>query len=219
MADILVSPSSAPLLPEEGGILASEQSLRDIAAAVARRQWVVGLVFLITVAIGTWRTMTEQRVYGSSVTVRVERGDNPIANAPSSGQQYDFRVDPLVSEQQVIKSQTVAERTAQAAGLQLNVVRPARILLSTILGDRLPVLRREVLPGDFTLRFDATQYRLVMGGRQYGPVKYGDTLDIGAIALSVPSRPAIRGDEAVLSIASLGGVARDQQPSAAPLVD
>jgi tyrosine-protein kinase Etk/Wzc len=209
MGDMLVAPSSAPVLPQEGGILASEQSLRDIAAAVARRQWVVGLVFLITVAIGTWRTMTEQRVYGSSVTVRVERSENPIANAPSSGQQYDFRVDPLVSEQQVIKSQTVAERTAQAAGLQLNVARPEHVLLSTILGDQMPVLRREVLPGDLTLRFDATRFSLQAGSRQYGPARYGDTLDIGALAICVPRRPPIRASEVLLTIDPLSGVARD----------
>ncbi len=123
MTDLLAPPEPSTL-PLDGGILGSEESLRDIAAAVGRRRWVVALVFLTTVGIGTWRTMTEQRVYASAVTVRVERSDNPLANAPSNGPQYDFRVDPLVSEQQVIRSQTVAERTALAAGLQLEVTPP-----------------------------------------------------------------------------------------------
>ena len=143
------------------------------------------------------------------MTVRVERSENPIANAPSTGQQYDFRVDPLVSEQQVIKSQTVAERTAQAAGLQLNVERPEHVLLSTILGDRMPILRREVLPGDLTLHFDATRYSLQVGSRRYraGALRRhaGHRLD-GAVG---PQPPAIRVSDVVLSIAPLGGVARE----------
>lgn len=201
--------NSASVAPQEGGILASEQSLRDIAAAVGRRQWIVALVFLATVGIGTWRTMTEQRVYASAVTVRVERNDNPIANAQVQGPQYDFRVDPLVSEQQVIKSQTVAERAAMVAGMQVDVVRPPHVLLSTILGDQTPVVRQELEPGDYTLHLDEARYSLSQGAKQYPSVHYGDTLDIGPMALSVPQRPAIRASDVSLRVEPLSSVARD----------
>ena len=177
--------------PAEGGILASEQSLRDIAAAVARRQWVVAVVFLLTVGIGTWRTMTEQRVYASAVTVRVERSDNPVSNAASAGQQYDFRVDPLISEQQVIRSATVAERTAQVVGLQLQIVRPENLLLSSIVGTNIPIVRPSAAPGSYTLSFDSLTYRLQHESTRFKPVRYGDTLDVGALVLVVPRKPQV----------------------------
>jgi capsular exopolysaccharide synthesis family protein len=195
--------------PVEGGILASEQSLRDIAAAVARRQWVVALVFLLTLGIGTWQTMTEQRIYASSVTVRVDRSDNPLSNAASSSQQYDFRVDPLVSEQQVIKSQSVAERTVQAAGLQLEVTRPEHTLLSGIVGTNTPAVRPEAIPGSYTLHLAAASYSLHHGGSNWGPVPYGDTIDAGAMAIVVPRRPGDLDQDVELRIESLAGAARD----------
>ncbi len=193
----------------EGGILASEQSLRDIAAAVARRQWVVALVFLLTVGIGAWRTMTEQRIYASSVTVRVERSDNPIAGGASSAQQYDFRVDPLVSEQQVIRSQTVAERTAQVVGLQVQVVRPEHMLLSSIVGTNIPIVRPGVVPGYYTLGFDSTSYWLQHGSARLKSARYGDTLDAASLALVVPRRPSGSVHDVDLSISPLPDAARD----------
>lgn len=202
---------SEPPIPtaSDGGILASEQSLRDIAAAVARRRWVVGLVFVITVGIGAWRTITEQRVYASAATVRVERAENPVTNAPSNNLTYDFRVDPLVSEQHVIRSQTVAERAAQGAALQLNVERPAHTLLSSIVGQHLPIVHPEALPGTYILHLSDAQYSLTAGDRRYGPVRYGDSLVAGALALVVPRRPDVRSSEIVLSVSSLAAAAGD----------
>jgi capsular exopolysaccharide synthesis family protein len=205
----MASSVHVPAPPPEGGILATEQSLRDIAAAVARRQWVVALVFLLTVGIGTWQTMTEQRIYASSVTVRVDRSDNPLANSSSPGQQYDFRVDPLISEQQVIRSQTVAERTVQAAGLQLVVTRPEHTLLSQIVGSNQPVVRPEAIPESYTLHLDDANYSLERGRSRYGPARYGDTLDAGAISIVVPKRPAGLDHDVELSVSPLSSAARD----------
>jgi capsular exopolysaccharide synthesis family protein len=204
----LLAPQEPSTLPLDGGILGSEESLRDIAAAVGRRRWVVALVFLATVAIGTWRTMTEPRIYASAVTVRVERSDNPLANAPSNGPQYDFRVDPLVSEQQVIRSQTIAERTALAAGLQLAVTRPV-LLLSSLTGSSLPVVRPEAVPGTYTLSFGDSTFSLSHGSSRWGPAHYGTTLDAGAFTLTIPHRPALSDRTVELTVSSLDGVARD----------
>jgi len=217
VADLL-TPQEPSGITLDGGMLGSEESLRDIAAAVARRRWVVALVFLITVGVGTWRTMTEQRVYASAVTVRVERSDNPLANVPTNGPQYDFRVDPLVSEQQVIRSQSVAQRAALAAGLQLQVTRPLHELLSTITGPSLPVVRPEAIPGTYLLTFTDTSYTLSRGTSHWGPVGYGAPLDAGALALTVPRRPAIVDRTVELTIAPLDGVARDLRSSIATRV-
>lgn len=208
MTDLL-APQEPGSISLDGGILGSEESLRDIAAAVARRRWVVLLVFLGVVGLGTWRTMTEPRIYASAVTVRVERSDNPLANSQSSGPQYDYRVDPLVSEQQVIRSETVAERAALAAGLQLDVVRPAHLLLSTLTGDSLPLVRPGAAPGSYTLVLTDTAYSLLRDGTRWGPVRYGTPLDARAIALTIPRRPSVSDRTVELTLAPLDGVARD----------
>jgi capsular exopolysaccharide synthesis family protein len=205
-----LSPLSEPTPASlDGGILGSEESLRDIAAAVARRRWAVALVFLVTVGLGAWRTLTERRVYASAVTVRVERSDNPLANVPTNGPQYDFRVDPLVSEQQVIRSQSVAERCALAAGLQLDVTRPLYGLLSTITGPTLPVVRPNAVPGTYVLTFSDSTYLLSRDTSHWGPVRYGVSLDAGAIVLTVPRRPPLAGRSVDLTVAPLEEVARD----------
>jgi len=192
----------------ETGGPASEPTLRDLAAAVVRQRWVVAFVFLATVGIGAWRTIAEQRVYASSVTVRVERDGNPISNAPSAGPQLDFRVDPLVSEQQVIRSQTVAARAALAAGLQLDVTRPAHTLLSTIVGEEMPVVRREALPGRYELRFGQEGYTIAGPGVRR-TARYGDTLDVGAFVLVIPRRPPVREPSVELTLFSLDAAARE----------
>jgi capsular exopolysaccharide synthesis family protein len=207
VTDLFTPPEPAVQL--DGGMLGSEESLRDIAAAVVRRRLVVVAVFLLTVGVGTWRTMHEQRIYASAVTVRVERSDNPLANAPANGPQYDFRVDPLVSEQQVIRSQSVAERTAQVAGLQLDVTRPLHALLSAITGPTLPVVRPEALPGSYLLVVSDSTYALSQGSAHWGPVRYGTTLDIGALSLVIPRRPPVAERSIELTVAPLEDVARD----------
>ena len=208
MTDLL-APQEPSVSSLDGGMLGSEESLRDIAAAVGRRRWVVALVFLIVVGIGAWRTMTEPRVYALAVTVRVERFENPVSNAAQSPQQYDFRVDPLVSEQEVIRSQTVAERAVLAAGLQLDVTRPTRLLLSSITGDSLPIVRPFATPGTYLVTLTDSTYALTRGAARWGPVRYGMPIDAGQIALRIPRRPPVSDRTIELTLSSLDGVARD----------
>jgi tyrosine-protein kinase Etk/Wzc len=208
VTDVL-APSEPMIQRADGDALGNEQSLRDFLAAVSRRRWVVAFVFLATLAIGAWRTFTEQRIYSSAVTVRVERSENAVANAPSNGPQYDFRVDPLVSEQQVIRSQTVAQLAAQAAGLQLVVTRPAHTLLSALVGSAMPTVRREAVPGDYLLSLGDRGFSLRHGSQQFGPTRYGDTLDAGAVVLSIPRRPPAITEPVTLTLVALDAVARD----------
>ncbi len=208
MTDLL-APQESSAQSLDGGMLGSEESLRDIAAAVGRRRWVVVLVFLVVVGIGAWRTMTEPRVYAAAVTVRVERFENPVSNAAQSPQQYDFRVDPLVSEQEVIRSQSVAERAVLAAGLQLDVTRPTRLLLSNITGDSLPVVRPSATPGTYLVAVTDSTYVVTRGAARFGPVRYGMPIDAGQIALTIPRRPPVSDRTIELTLSPLDGVARD----------
>ena len=83
-------------------------SPREIMAAVRRRWWAVPLVFVLFVSFNIWRTMRQPHIYWAATTVRIENATSPIAGVQTSAPTYDYRIDPMVSEQQVIKSRMVA---------------------------------------------------------------------------------------------------------------
>jgi capsular exopolysaccharide synthesis family protein len=84
--------------------------------ALARWRWVLAVVAcaLGIAAVHIWRT---QPIYAAKLTVRIDPTPNPIADAQAFAPTYDYRVDPLASEQQVIRSRTIATRTVRALGI------------------------------------------------------------------------------------------------------
>src|SRR5271163_3621400 len=91
--------------PGFAGARSGDHSVREIVAIVRRRKWTTIVVFALVVAGGTWKTLHDQRVYAAAVTVRVsQQTESPVQGAPIAQPEYDYRVDPLVSEQQVIRS-------------------------------------------------------------------------------------------------------------------
>jgi len=166
-------------------------------------------VCLVTVAVMAAYTFSRQRVYASTLTVRVQQTANAIPDAPSLQPQYDYRVDPLASEQQVIKSRTIAERAVGAAGLRLEVTRPARTLVSQVLGENVPVVRDDARAGIDSLRWDAGAYTLRAAGVSYGPARFGDTLTAAGVSIVVPRAPRVSAREVELRIQSLDAATRD----------
>ena len=164
-----------------GETAARETTLRDVFAATRRRRGAAFAIFAVVVSVGTWKTMTEERVYVAAVTVRVQQNtQSPMTGVPVSTPDYDFRVDPLVSEQQVIKSKLIATRTAEAAGARLIVVQPQRLLLSTLVGENPIVVKPQARDADYRLTLSDTTYLMRQGTNRYGPVKYGAPLNAGA---------------------------------------
>ena len=187
----------------EGGI-----SVRDVVTAVQRR-WVALLVaFLIVVAFGAWRTLRQPRIYRSAATVRVQQQQAPVAGAQMGPQVYDLRVDPLVSEQQLIRSQKVAEGVVRRLGLRLDVASPPRLSRSALFGAHRPVVAEGAVAGEYRLRLGEADYALSSGSVQYGRVPYGTPLDAGNIRLTVPQRPDVDEPEVILSLSSLSYAAQ-----------
>jgi tyrosine-protein kinase Etk/Wzc len=182
-------------------------SVRDALNAL-RRHWLVALcVLTAVVAAGMWHTLRQPRLYQASTTVRIGVQQAPIAGMPTA-QTYDYRVDRLQSEQQVIRSQEVAERVVDDLGLRLGIARPAGLRPSELFGEAWPEVDSTFSSGDYLLRLGASRYELRRGAVSYGSAPYGDTLRAGGLALVVPTRPAVDGDEVLLSIASKTGAAR-----------
>ncbi|HZS61903.1 MAG TPA: polysaccharide biosynthesis tyrosine autokinase [Gemmatimonadaceae bacterium] len=191
---------------------ARETTIRDVFAATRRRRGAALAIFAVVLAVGTWKTMTEERIYATPITVRVQQQSQvPLQGVPVSTPDYDFRVDPLVSEQQVIKSKLIATRTAEVAGSRLVVVQPAHLLLSDLIGDNPPVVTPQAPNGDYRLTLTDSTYLIRQGTKRYGPVRYGVPLAAGDIAITIPSRPAVKAHEVVLRVASLDAVAQELQ--------
>src|SRR5919202_1920120 len=170
--------SLAERLPpaDDGSPWERELTLADIIAAIRRRWWVVLTVAAAVLALGVWRTLRQPLVFRASATVRFQQMQTPVA-APgmSPYPRWDPRIDPLISEQELIKSQNVAERVAQLLGLRLAIVAP-RITRSQLFQGTTPGVDSTLRSySDFRLRLDAGTYTLSSGGVVYGTAAYGDS--------------------------------------------
>jgi capsular exopolysaccharide synthesis family protein len=117
MADASRNGGGVVAVPEPGPAFADETTLRDIWT-VTRARWPWALaVCAATVAVVAVHVLRERPIYAATMTVRIDPSPNPIADAQAFTPAYDYRVDPLASEQQVIKSRTIADRTVRALGV------------------------------------------------------------------------------------------------------
>jgi tyrosine-protein kinase Etk/Wzc len=197
----------------EFGTLATagrEQSLREILAVVRRRKWTALAVFALVVAGGTWKTMHDTRVYAAAVTVRVtHQMESPVQGAPITQPEYDYRVDPLVSEQQVIRSTLIATRAAEASGLRAQVTRPVDLLLSALVGGYMPVVASDAPVAEYRVVLAPTGYSLVSGAQTFGPARYGATLTARGLSIVIPTRPSVRAKDITLAVRPADEVSRD----------
>jgi polysaccharide biosynthesis transport protein len=199
MATNLPDPVGAADEPRE---LESDLTLRSVLNAVRRRWWVVAIALIVITALGTWRTIHQVDMYRSSTRVQVAQQQSPIQGLQMQ-QPYDFRIDRLAAEQQVIASSPVAEGAAKAVGFQLLVSEPSDVRRSA-LTIQTPQIDSTALPGEYELRLGDESYSLISAGRELGSARYGDTLRAAGIALPIPTRPGLTERRVMLRLISLG---------------
>ncbi|NUQ93888.1 MAG: polysaccharide biosynthesis tyrosine autokinase [Gemmatimonadaceae bacterium] len=174
--------------------------------AVARRRWILILtVFAVVTAIGAWRTMRQPRIYQATATVRFQQ-PTPAVQGIAQPQIRSFTIDPLQSEQLLIRSQSVAERAANKAGLRLHIVRPQHSRVA-VFGDSIPLVDSSARGGEYSLDFHQDGYALRSGGTQLGSAPYGTRLVAGGLSLFVPQRPDFKESSVVLAVSSIGAAA------------
>jgi capsular exopolysaccharide synthesis family protein len=184
------APYLAPAVNGEPNPIGSDLfSVRELVLAVRRRWWAVPLVFVLVVSLGIWRTMREPHIYRAATTVRIENATSPIAGVQTSAPTYDYRIDPMVSEQQVIKSRMVAERVVNALGLRLRIVEPAGLRRSDLFGAVPPMVDSTATIGDLRLTFSDRTYTLSSGAIRYGTVPYGAVATGPGVRFVIPERP------------------------------
>lgn len=177
--------------------------------AVRRRWWAVPLVFVLFVGFGIWRTLREPHIYRAATTVRIENATSPIAGVQTTAPNYDYRIDPMVSEQQVIKSRMVAERVVNALGLRLRIVEPASLDRGDLFGSVAPLVDSAAPPRDLRVTFGDRTYTLSSGAIRYASAPYGVAIAGGGVRFTVPERPSIREQSVLLEILPLTAAAMD----------
>jgi len=184
-------------------------SVRDFLRALRRRWWAVPLVFIPFVGFSFWRTMRQPQIYRAATTVRIESGASPIAAVQLSAPTYDYRIDPMVSEQQVIKSRMVAERVVNVLGLRLRIVQPSGLERVELFGSVPPVVDSSTPPGDLRVTFSDRTYALSSGPIRYASAPYGATIAGAGVRFVVPARPVIREPSVLLEILPLTAAAAE----------
>ena len=181
-----------PNLPPPGDApTGSEQGItaREIVAAVRRRWWLVAAVAVVVFAIGTFRTMRQPRIFRATATVRFQPPQAPIQGITTPSGRADFRIDPMQSEQELIKSQNVSDRVVQKLGLRLQP-NPTSGIRRSSLFEVHPAVDSTARTGQYELLLDNTGYALRRGGTILGRAAYGDSLFAAGIRLFLAERPA-----------------------------
>jgi capsular exopolysaccharide synthesis family protein len=194
---------------DDGAVGGDPFSIRDFLRAVRRRWWAVPVVFVLFIGVGVWRTLREPHIYRAATTVRIESGTSPIAGVQPSAPTYDYRIDPMVSEQQVIKSRMVAERVVNALGLRLRIVEPASLQRSDLFGSVPPKVDSTASPADLRVTFGDRTYTLSSGSIRYAVAPYGTAVAGGGVRFVVPERPSIKESSVLLEILPLTAAAAE----------
>ena len=204
------APYLTPVANGDDGLAGSDLfSVRDFMRAVRRRWWAVPIVFVLFVGFGIWRTLREPHIYRAATTVRIENATSPIAGVQTSAPTYDYRIDPMVSEQQVIKSRMVAERVVTALGLRLRIVEPAGLPREDLFGAVPPMVDSTAPPGDLRVTFGDRTYTLSSGSIRYATATYGTAVAGAGVRFVVPERPETREQSVLLEILPLTAAAAE----------
>ncbi|NJD19379.1 MAG: polysaccharide biosynthesis tyrosine autokinase, partial [Gemmatimonadetes bacterium] len=129
-------PALRPFGDAEPDRIGGAPHLSDYWQVIARRLWLVLVVFAVTALASVWAVSRQQVFYQGSMTLQVnaplQRQRGLTTGARVSG--MDIFVDPIESEIQVLRSSTIAATVADSMGLRLRRV-PAEELRSQLARD------------------------------------------------------------------------------------
>jgi len=174
-------------------------TIREAFAAVWRRWWLVAIVVVAVALVGLWRTLRQPRIYRAAATVRVQQARSALSTQPAY-QSYDPRLDPLLSEQQVIRSQRVAEGVVDDLGLRLQIREPANLSRTELFGGHAPAVDSLVRATTLVLTLKPSTYVLSSSGSTLGEAPYGAPLAGGGVTVRIDGRPDVESGRVVLSV-------------------
>jgi tyrosine-protein kinase Etk/Wzc len=176
-------------------------ALRNAFIAIRRRWWLVAGVFVLVVAFAVWRTSRQQRLYQTTAVVQIGEVMQPMTSMTPS-QNWDYRIDPMQSAQEIIKSSRIAERAATAVGLRLAIAFPPTLQRSLLFGDSVPVVDSSLRYAEYTVELGAERYALTQAGQTLGTSRYNEPMNAGGLHFIIPARPRLDEPEVILRVQS-----------------
>lgn len=120
----MTEPALRPYGDGEPERLAGTPHLSDYWQVIARRLWLVLVVFTVTAASSIWAVSRQKVFYQGTMSLQVndplQRQRGLVTGARVSG--MDIYVDPIESEIQVLRSSSIAATVADSLGLRLRRV-------------------------------------------------------------------------------------------------
>ena len=182
-------------------------ALRNALIAIQRRWWLVLGIFAAVVAFAVWNTSRQQRQYRTTAVVQVGEARQPMTSM-TQPPQWDYRVDPMQSAQEIIKSSRIAERAAERAGLRLAIASPPLLQRSALFGDSIPEVDSAVTYGEYTVQLYDAGYALTQNGVVLDSARYGDGVTGGGVRFVIPDRPQVDAPSVILRAQSADDAGR-----------
>lgn len=204
MADAYIAPLNAP---EESNEEQPGLPLRELLVSVRRHWWLIALVTGLILVVGYWHTMRQPRLYSAAATVRLQPGQALLPGVNAMPTRLDYRIDPLLSEQQVIRSQQVAERVVQTLGLNVLVTAPSELHRTQLFGATAPVATTDAVGRHYRVTFASDGVTLESGGKR-ATGRYGQSIAVEGLTIVIPTRPEPSIKSAALDVMSIASSAR-----------
>jgi len=186
---------------DEGPMRIAGLTVGEALAAIRRRWWLVLAVVGAVMIFGLWRTLRQPRTYRAATTVRIGQQRSALATQPSYPS-YDPRMDPLLSEQQVIRSQRVAEEVVDALGLRLQIREPQGLRREQLFGTHWPVVDSSARDLTFLVTLGPSTYSLSSGATTFAEVPYGTQASGGGVTIRIDNRPNVETPRVILDLLS-----------------
>lgn len=185
-------PSQRPTGDGEPDLGPSSPHLVDYWQVIARRLWLVLLIFGVTTASAIWAVSRQRTYYQAHLSLQVNdpmqrtRSLTPGTRVSSR----EFFVDPIQSEIEVLRSSPIALEVVKELGMRL-VPRDEERVRSSLM--REIEIYEEAVEGSYRLVYDDGGQTVTLrgpGGEALGSAPVGSVLDAGTIRFVPQPAPA-----------------------------
>jgi len=166
--------------------------LSDYWTVIARRLWLVLVIFTVTTASSIWAISRQQTYYSSSTSLQVndpQERQAGLVQIPRMGGVNLF-VDPIVSEIQVLNSSAIKNRVVDSLGMRLRRVPPTDIRSEVM---RAIHVAPDATDGFYRLIYNADDTHaqfLMPDGTVLEEAEAGRVLDVGFLRFVLQRAPA-----------------------------
>jgi polysaccharide biosynthesis transport protein len=167
----------------------------EILRAIRQNRSLFVIGAALTLALTALMVFGSPSNYAARAVIRMASERRTLTSGVEDAPQaLDRPVDPLLSAVQVLTSRTLVGSVVDSLGLRLQPLE-AVSLNAPLFGRRLPVGALQHVTVDSTAVVDTLLFRFSRVGvtarsrHSHGAARFGDTLHVGPVALTVPAKP------------------------------